>query len=106
MTAVILRWPRESVALEGRKAKPDEDEERVRQGEMGAADTQSDLRLAARLIELWRLCAKTRCRRAHACRGDLRRCSQNLADWHEALSMKDKRIGFDEAMQALREQSG
>jgi hypothetical protein len=40
---------------------------------MHAADLTSDLHLAAQLLELWRLCGKSRCRRARACRGDARR---------------------------------
>jgi hypothetical protein len=29
-----------------------------------------------------------------------------LADWSEALSLKDKRVGFEEAMQRLRGERG
>jgi hypothetical protein len=29
-----------------------------------------------------------------------------LADWAEALSLKDKRVGFAEAIEGLREQRG
>ena len=70
---------------------------------MHAADASRDLQLAAQLLELWRLCGKSRCRRARACRGDTRRCCEALVDWSEALSMKDKRVSFAEAMKRLRE---
>jgi hypothetical protein len=68
-------------------------------------DLRSDTRLAAQAIELWRLCPKSRCRRARACRGNSSRCVAMLADWYEALQLKDKRVGFLEAMRRLREQS-
>ena len=69
-----------------------------------ALDTTMDLRLAAQLLELWRLCGKSRCRRARACSGDARRCCEMLVDWSEVLSLKDKRVSFAEAVQRLREQ--
>lgn len=74
-------------------------------GKIRAADLRRDLQLAAQLIELWRLCRKSRCRRARACRGDARRCCAMLADWYEALQLKDKRVSFAEAMERLRVQS-
>jgi hypothetical protein len=67
-----------------------------------AADVSRDLRLAAELLEIWRLCGKSCCRRARAC-NDVRRCSERIADWELALSLKDKRVSFAEAMQLLRE---
>ena len=70
-----------------------------------AVDMAKDLQLAAQLLELWRLCGKSRCRRARACRGGARRCSESVADWLEVLSMKNKRVSFAEAMERLREQS-
>ena len=70
-----------------------------------AVDMAKDLQLAAQLLELWRLCRKSRCQRARACRGDARRCCEMLADWSEALSLKDKRVSFAEAIERLREQS-
>ena len=63
------------------------------------------MRHAAQLLEIWRLCGKSRCRRVRACQGDLRRCSEALADWFESLSMKDKRVSFAEALARLRAQS-
>ena len=80
-------------------------EERLERTERHAARASGDLQLAAQLLELWRLCGKSRCRRARACRGGARRCSEALADWSEALSMKNKRVSFAEAMERLREQS-
>jgi hypothetical protein len=71
---------------------------------MRAADVSRDLRLAAELLEIWRLCGKSCCRRARACRGDARRCCEMLADWSEALSMRDKQVSFAEAMERLRVQ--
>jgi hypothetical protein len=70
------------------------------------AIAETDLQHAAELFELWRLCCKSRCRRARACRSDARACCEMLADWSEALSLKDKRVGFEEAMARLREQPG
>ncbi len=67
---------------------------------------QTDLQCAAELFELWRLCCKSQCRRARACRGDAKACCEMLVDWAEALSLKDKRVGFAEAMERLREQPG
>ena len=68
-------------------------------------DSTRDLQLATRLIELWRLCRKSSCRRARACSGDVRLCCEMLTDWSEALSLKDKRVSFADAMQRLREPS-
>ena len=70
---------------------------------MRTANSRKDLRLAAELFELWRLCRKSRCRRARACRGEARVCCEMLVDWSEALSLKDKRVGFAEAIERLRE---
>jgi hypothetical protein len=70
-----------------------------------AADLKTDLRLAAQVIELWRLCPKSCCRRARACCGDASRCCGKLVDWSEALSLKDKRVSFAEAVRQLRQQS-
>jgi hypothetical protein len=67
---------------------------------------ETDLQRAAELLELWHVCRKSHCRRARACRGEARACCEMLMDWSEALSLKDKRVGFEEAMQRLREGSG
>ena len=53
--------------------------------EMRAADLSRDLHLTAELLELWRLCGKSRCRRARACRGDAPVCCERLAAWSEVL---------------------
>jgi hypothetical protein len=58
----------------------------------------TDLQRAAEVFELWRLCRKAHCRRARACRDDARACCGMLLDWSEALSLKDKRVGFAEAV--------
>ena len=68
------------------------------------AEADEDLLLAARLLELWRLCGKTACRRARDCRGDPRSCCETVADWAESFSTKDKRMSFEEAMERLRAQ--
>jgi hypothetical protein len=73
--------------------------------EIRAADLSRDLRLAAELLEIWRLCGKSRCRRARACHGDPRVCCNRLADLSDSLSRRDKRVSFEEAMQRLRDQS-
>jgi hypothetical protein len=70
--------------------------------EMRGADLRRDLRLAVHLLELWRLCGKSSCRRARACRGDARRCCDMLLGWSAALELKDKRVGFQDAMRLLR----
>jgi hypothetical protein len=62
---------------------------------------QTDLQRAAEVFELWRLCCRSRCRRSRACRGDARACCEMLMDWAEALSLKDKRVGFEEALKRL-----
>ena len=67
------------------------------------ATVTTDLERAAELFELWRLCCKAQCRRARACCGEARACREMVVDWAEALSLKDKRVGFAEAMERLRE---
>ena len=62
----------------------------------------TDLQRGAELLELWRLCRKSSCRRARACRGDARACCEMLVDWSGALSLKDKRVGFAGAIERLR----
>jgi hypothetical protein len=69
-----------------------------------AIAAETDLERAAELFELWRLCRKSHCRRAQTCRGEARACCEMLVDWSDALSMKDKRVGFAEAMQRLRKE--
>jgi hypothetical protein len=66
----------------------------------------TDLQHAAEVFELWRLCRKSSCRRSRTCRGDTRACCEMLLDWSEALSLKDKRVSFAEAVERLREQRG
>jgi hypothetical protein len=83
----------------GRKPSPRWGEEFLRLAPMAIAET--DLQHAAELFELWRLCCKSRCRRSRACRGDTRACCEMLVDWSEALLLKDKRVGFMEAIERL-----
>jgi hypothetical protein len=66
---------------------------------------ETDLERAAELFELWRLCRKAQCRRARACREEARTCCEMLMDWSDALSIKDKRVGFSEAIERLRKAS-
>jgi hypothetical protein len=67
-----------------------------------AADPPRDFQLAAQLLELWRLCGKSRCRRARTCRGDARVCCQTLVDWAEVFQLKPKNVSFAQALQRLR----
>jgi len=69
------------------------------------ANLEGDLQRAAQLLELWRLCGKSRCRRARACRCGARPCCEAVADWFEALSMKSRQLSFAEAVERLREES-
>jgi len=71
---------------------------------MRTADTTRDLQLAAELLELWRLCGKSCCRRARCCRGDARACCEIVAEWSEVFRLKDKRANFEQAIERLREQ--
>jgi hypothetical protein len=43
------------------------------------------LRFGADRICLWRLCADAACRRARACRGDVRACAGRMVAWLAAL---------------------
>ena len=69
------------------------------------ANSKTDLQRATEQFELWRLCRKSQCRRARACRGEARACCEMLTDWSEALSLKDKRVNFVEAIERLRDES-
>jgi len=62
------------------------------------------LQRAAALFELWRLCRKSCCRRAGACRGDAKTCCETLLAWSERLSLRDKHVDFATAMQRLRDE--
>lgn len=62
---------------------------------------ETNLQRAAELFELWRLCRKSRCRRAGVCRGDVRACCETLLDWSERLALRDRRVDFAAAMQQL-----
>ena len=84
-----------------RRVEPGDDE--GLEPEEREANVTTDLEHAAELMEIWRLCRKSRCKRARSCCGDARACCERLVDWSVALSFKDKRVGFDEAMQRLRE---
>jgi hypothetical protein len=48
------------------------------------------LRFGADRISLWRLCADAACRRARACRGDVRACAGRMVDWLAAV--EDERL--------------
>jgi hypothetical protein len=87
-----------------RKPSPRWGEEFLRFAPMAIA-AETDLQRAAELFELWRLCCKSRCRRARACRGDAGACCEMLADWSETLSLKDKRVSFAEAIERLHDES-
>ena len=52
--------------------------------------TRSGFRVYAERYQLWRLCSHAACRRAQACRGQLR-CHDRFAAWAEAA--KDADIG-------------
>ncbi len=66
-------------------------------------EASREFQLAAQLLELWRLCGKSRCRRARACRGDAGSCCQALVDWAEEFRLKPKNLSFMQALQRLRE---
>jgi hypothetical protein len=70
---------------------------------MNEGPATTELERAAELIELWRLCRRSRCQRARACRGEPRVCCAMLVDWSEALSLKDKRVSFAAAIKRLGE---
>ena len=74
----------------------------MRKAETYTGEPETDLLLVARLLELWRLCGKTACRRARDCRGDPQRCCEALAEWSEMLATKDKTSSFEQQLQRLR----
>jgi len=43
------------------------------------------LRFGADRVCLWLLCAEAGCRRAKACRGDVRACTERIAAWLAAI---------------------
>jgi len=51
----------------------------------GDSAMEQALRFGADRICLWSLCGNLGCRRAKACRGDVRRCTQLITDWLAAL---------------------
>ncbi len=67
------------------------------------SDSKTDLELAAQLLELWRLCGKSSCRRARSCRGDARVCCQSVIHWEEEFRLKPKNVSFAQALQRLRQ---
>jgi hypothetical protein len=69
-----------------------------------ASPARTDLQRAAALFELWRLCRKSCCRRARACRGDARGCCETLLAWSERLALRDKHVDFAAAMERLRDE--
>jgi hypothetical protein len=48
-------------------------------------ERERSLRFAADRICLWCLCAEPACRRAKACRGDVRACAGRMAAWYAAF---------------------
>ncbi len=74
----------------------------MKKAETHTGTPEADLLLAARLLELWRLCGKTVCRRARDCRDDPRRCCEAPAELSEMLAMKDKISSFEQQLQRLR----
>ena len=62
------------------------------------------LRLYAKRLQIWRLCCKTACLRARACRGDLERCGERIGDWIDAvkLAADRERYANDPETQAMR----
>ena len=49
-------------------------------------DRQRAMRFSADRICLWCFCDDPACRRAKACRGDVRACAGRMADWLEAIA--------------------
>jgi len=80
----------------------DEGSEGMRNAEAHAAEHENDISLAARVLELWRLCGRTSCRRARDCRGDARKCCESVAEWSAILALKNKKLSFQQCLQALR----
>ena len=63
------------------------------------------LRFAADMLGLWHLCGNADCRRARACRGNVRRCAERAAEWFTAVTKTRKeRLSF-EAMEERLEGS-
>jgi hypothetical protein len=50
------------------------------------------LRFAVDRICLWCVCGDQRCRRAKACRGDVRACAQLAVDWLAAIDGEKRAI--------------
>jgi hypothetical protein len=61
------------------------------------------LRFAADMLCLWHLCDQAACRRAQACRGDVRVCAARVADWYGAVMQKKREGPSFEAMEETLE---
>jgi hypothetical protein len=77
----------------------------MNQAQLRAANIERDLKIAVSLTELWRLCAKSSCRRSRECRGDARLCAEHVADWHDCLQRRDKSITLSDAIAREREKA-
>jgi hypothetical protein len=63
----------------------------LRQSEYASrADMERALRFGADRIALFHLCGDRKCRRAKACRGDVRGCAGLMAGWLAALDAEAK----------------
>ena len=59
--------------------------------------TERAMRFGADMICLWCLCDQADCRRARACRGDVRLCGLRVAEWLEAIGThREAEPGFFE----------
>jgi hypothetical protein len=74
----------------------------MRKTTVSVADSRTDFELAAQLLELWRVCRKSSCRRARSCCGDARACCDMAVDWEEEFRLKPKNVSFAEALRRLR----
>ncbi len=60
------------------------------------------LRFAANMLCLWHLCGNGGCRRARACRGNVRLCAGRVGNWFEALTKTRKEgLSFEEMEERL-----
>ena len=65
-----------------------------------------DSERSARRFQLWRVCHKSQCRRARACRGDVLECCNRFVDWAEHLVAADKDVDMSRIYRALMRQLG
>ena len=63
----------------------------LRQSEqMSRADRERAMRFGADRIALFHLCADPKCKRAKACRGDVRACASLAETWLEAIESEKR----------------